>query len=168
MNSDQVKNVEQIYRTPDASGNMLVPAFSLLLDELLAFDSQRSFVTFDETEETIVCIRSNNDVYTQVKYPLTIATTSFEDVVCMEAYCNMLNFEATLTALCPNMDSDIKDRIMAWATHVCGNVRNLAPIEARPYYKTEPTPGGALFEPIARPDLGPGDTVYDQGGFDNL
>ena len=149
------------------SGRFVSP-FTLLLDELLAFDSQRSFVSFDEDSETIMCVRSNNDVYTQVKYPLSIAATGFSDVVCMEAFCNMLNFEAALSALCPNMDQDIKDKIVTWASKVCGNVRNLAPLEARPYYKTEPIPGGALYEPIARPDLGPGDTVYDQGGFDNL
>ncbi len=168
MTSEQVKTIERVYRTPGSDGKQLVPAFTLLLDELLAFDSQRSFVTFDEDSETIVCVRSNNDVYTQVKYPLSIAATGFDDVVCMEAFCNMLNFEAAINALCPSMDPDVKDKIITWGTKVCGNVRNLAPMEDRPYYKKEPIPGGAFFEPIPRPDLGPGDTVYDQGGFDNV
>lgn len=163
MTSEQVKAVEQAYRTVDSSGNMLVPNFILFLDELITFDSQRSFVAFDESSETIVCIRSNNDVYTQPKYPLSINTTSFEDVVCMEALCNMLNFESALNALCPNMDSDIKAKIVKWAINVCGHVRNMEPMEKGPYYKKDPVPGGIYFGQAARDDLGPGDTVYDQG-----
>lgn len=163
MTAAQVTNIEQVFRTDDGSGNMLVPNFILYLDELITFDSQRSFVAFDESESTIACIRSNNDVYTQVKNPLSINVTSFEDVVCMEALCNMLNFEAALDGLCPNMDSDIKEKIMKWATKVCGNVRNLEPMEKRPYYKKEPIPGGAYFGAAAREDLTTGDTVYDQG-----
>ena len=163
MTSAQVTSIEQIFRTLDGSGNMLVPNFILYLDELITFDSQRSFVAFDESEETIICIRSNNDVYTQVKNPLSISTTSFEDVVCMEALCNMSNFESVLTALCPNMDSDIQEKIVKWATRICGNVRNLEPMEKRPYYKKEPIPGGVYFGAAARDDLAAGDTVYDQG-----
>lgn len=167
MTSEQVKTVERVYRTVGPDGKMLVPAFNLLLDELLAFDSQRSFVYFDEDGETITCIRSNNDTYTQAKYPLSIAATGFDDVVCMEAFCNMLNFESAVNALCPDMDSDVKAKIMKWATAVCGNVRNIEPMEKRPYYKKEPIPGGIYFGAAARDDLGPGDTVYDQGYMDN-
>lgn len=163
MTSAQVAAIEQIYRTDIGSGKMLVPNFILYLDELITFDSQRSFVAFDDSEETITCIRSNNDVYTQVKNPLSINTTSFNDVVCMEALCNMSNFESVLTALCPNMDSDIQEKIVNWATRICGNVRNLEPIEKRPYYKKEPIPGGVYFGAAARDDLAAGDTVYDQG-----
>jgi hypothetical protein len=163
MTSAQVTAVEQIFRTDIGSGKVLVPNFILYLDELITFDSQRSFVAFDDNEETIVCIRSNNDVYTQVKNPLSISTTSFEDVVCMEALCNMSNFETVLAALCPNMDSDIQEKIVKWAIGICGNVRNLEPMEKRPYYKKEPIPGGVYFGAAARDDLAAGDTVYDQG-----
>lgn len=166
MTIEQVTAIERVYRT-EVDGKMLVPAFNLLLDELLAFDSQRSFVYFDESSNTITCVRSNNDTYTQVKYPLSIAATGFEDVVCMEAFCNMLNFESALNALCPNMDADVKQKILKWGIKVCGNVRNLEPMEKRPYYKKEPIPGGVYFGVAARDDLTTGDTVYDQGYIDD-
>ena len=167
MTSDQVKSVEQAYRSsgPD-EGGMVASKFAVISHELLAFYSFDSFVHFDEDNETIVCVRSNSDVYTQFKLPLTISTTGFTDVIMMEAFCNMVNFEAALDALCPNLDSDIKDKILKWGARVCGNVRNLAPIEDRPYYKNEPTPGGAFYPPKVRPDLAPGDSVYDQGYLD--
>lgn len=167
MTSDQVTAIEQSYRSagPD-EGGMNVSKFQVISHELLAFNSFDSFVHFDESNETIVCVRSNNDHYTQVKYPLTISTTGFTDIIMMEAYCNMVNFESALDALCPNLDSDIKKNILKWGARICGNVRNIEPTEDRPYYKNEPIPGGAFFPPKIRPDLSPEDSIYKQGYLD--
>lgn len=49
-----------------------------------------------------------------------------------------------------------------------GNNMNPAPMEERPYFKSDPKIAGRVNPPKVRKDLKPGDTVYDQGGFDNL
>lgn len=168
MTKDQVDFIHSIFTKLNNKNETATYKYRLTFDDQSVFDSGNSFVKMVPNKELAVCIRINNDHYTHLQAPFEVSTASYDKILHMEGYVNMDNLIEVVKAITDNTLSERQLLHIKKFAEQYGNNMNPAPMEDRPYFKSDPKIAGRVNLPKVRDDLKSGDTVYDQGGFDNL
>lgn len=167
MNSTQVSFVHGAFTKQDSNQKTVTAKYKLTFDDQSVYDSGTSFVFLVPSKEMVACVRSNNDHYTSTIAPFEISTSSFDKILHMEGLTDLEHLMDLVDEISDGSLSEFqKSCIEKFANSI--NNANPAPMEKRPYYKTDPVIPGVVHKPDIRDDLKAGDTVYDQGGVDNL
>lgn len=167
MTSDQVSFVHGAFTALDDNQKTVTAKYKLTFDDQSVYDSGTSFVFMVPSKEIAVCVRSNSDHYTDVQAPFEVSAASYDKILHMEGLTDLEHLMDIVDAISDGTLSDFQKQCIEKFANSINNA-NPAPMEDRPYYKTDPTIPGKVNMPRVRPDLKEGDTVYDQGGFDNL
>lgn len=167
MNSEQVSFIHSAFTALDNNNKTVTAKYKATFDDQSVYDSGTSFVFLVPSKEMIVCVRSNQDHYTNIQAPFEISTSCYDKILHMEGLTDLEHLMDLVDAISDGTLSEFqKNCIKSFANSI--NNANPAPMEDRPYYKTDPTIPGKVSMPNIRKDLKQGDTVYDQGGVDNL
>lgn len=167
MNSEQVKFIKDIVTKYDAEKQQ-TKAFGYVIsfDDNTLYDSNKSFIAFNEDKQLVVCIRTNFDHYRQAAAPFEIGTTPYDKITHIDSYYERTDLIDAVKALTGGISEFQETALKKWMDNI--QVQNKAPNEERPYFKTDPKIQGGFIKPTVRKDLNEGDVVHDQGGFDNV
>jgi hypothetical protein len=167
MTKEQIEFIRNVANEYDEEAQKTrAYGFVLSLTDGTLYDSNKSFIGFNDDKELVVCIRSNFDHYRQPVAPVEIDIVDYNNVAHFDSYYAKDKVIEAAEALIGPLSDLRKEALQKWMDSM--QISNLAPMEDRPYYKNEPKIQDGYHPPRARKDLKEGDTVYDQGGFDNI
>lgn len=148
-----------------SSGDVMCQSYSIMSEDMDELFSRYSLINWNDTNEYVTAIMVNNNSYTQIDSPFEINLIDYSRIKGFKIQVTADQLKSLVTKLAA-LSQNQKDYLDKWVKMYDAN-HNLAASETRPYFKKEPKLAPANHLPKADPTLTTGDTVFDQGGFDN-
>ena len=143
MTVEQVKLLRESYMKeatrPNGTKSTSGEYMRLCLDGGLEMITSKDLVVFDDSQEMVHAVCINEDMRSQCNYPVKIISTEYGMIQQIETIMSQQNFEKFLEEgyLSGLISEDKKNAMIKWTRAIRNQAQQ--PMEAEPYFNTNPT-----------------------------
>lgn len=143
MTLDQLKLIRDSYmveaKRPDGRKSTRGEYMKLSLDGGIDLVTSKDLVVFDDVNEIVHAVCINEDMRSQSSFPVKIISSEYAMIQQVECIMSQKNFEDFLSEgfLNGTISEEKKNAMITWTRHIRNQAQQ--PLEAEPYFNTNPT-----------------------------
>lgn len=143
MTLDQLKLIRDSYmveaKRPDGRKSTRGEYMKLSLDGGIDLITSKDLVVFDDANEIAHAVCINEDMRSQASFPVKIISSEYAMIQQVECIMSQKNFEDFLNEGFLNgiISEEKKNAMIKWTRHIRNQAQQ--PLEAEPYFNTDPT-----------------------------